>query len=135
MSQQQLSLFLILSFPTDLTGGADGSIKMFEFGTPKPVSVLRAAGAGPGITQIRFTRQGNKVKLTLCDNNVHALYLPSLSLPLSPSLPLSLPLPPSPSPSMVLLILVVSCHYGKAFKGITKSPTRSVHVQSNFLIF
>ncbi|XP_019849574.1 PREDICTED: dmX-like protein 2 isoform X3 [Amphimedon queenslandica] len=47
-----------------LTGGADGAVKMFEFGTPKPVSVLRAAGSGPGITQIRFTRQGNKYGIT-----------------------------------------------------------------------
>lgn len=45
----------------DLTGSADGSVRMFEFGTPKPVSVLRPAGSGPGITQIRFTQHGNKV--------------------------------------------------------------------------
>jgi WD40 repeat protein len=48
----------------DLTGGADGSIKMFEFGTPKPVSILRQAGAGLGVTQIKFTPQGNKYGVT-----------------------------------------------------------------------
>jgi WD40 repeat protein len=47
-----------------LTGGADGSIKMFEFGTPKPVSILRQAGAGLGVTQIKFTPQGNKYGVT-----------------------------------------------------------------------
>ncbi len=55
-------IYCVVCLLTDLTGSADGSVKMFEFSTPKPVSVLRQAGSGPGITQIRFTQQGNKVQ-------------------------------------------------------------------------
>ncbi len=46
---------------SDLTGSADGSVRLYEFGIEKALSVLRKAGAGPGITRIRFTPQGNKV--------------------------------------------------------------------------
>ena len=55
----------ILAFPElllDLTGSADGSVRMFEFGTEKAVSVQRPAGSAPGVTRIRFTPQGNKVE-------------------------------------------------------------------------
>ena len=50
-----------VSVCTDLTGSADGSVRLYEFGIERALSVLRKAGAGPGITRIRFTPQGNKV--------------------------------------------------------------------------
>ena len=48
---------------SDLTGSMDGSVVMWEFGTPHHVSVQRLPGTGASVTKIRFTPEGNKVQL------------------------------------------------------------------------
>ena len=49
----------------DLTGSMDGSVTMWEFGTPHHVSVQRSPGTGASVTKIRFTPEGNKVHCTI----------------------------------------------------------------------
>ena len=45
----------------DLTGSLDGSVVMWEFGTPRAVATQREPGTGGSVTKIRFTPEGNKV--------------------------------------------------------------------------
>lgn len=47
-----------------LTGSIDGSVTMWEFGTPRPVATQREPGTGGGVTKIRFTPEGNKFGVT-----------------------------------------------------------------------
>ena len=46
---------------SDLTGCMDGSVVMWEFGNPRPVSTQIPPGFGASVTMIRFTPEGNKV--------------------------------------------------------------------------
>jgi hypothetical protein len=62
--------FIILT-PSDLTGSMDGSVVMWEFGTPHYVSVQRSPGTGASVTKIRFTPEGNKVQLATCTLQSH----------------------------------------------------------------
>ena len=39
----------------------DGSVVMWEFGNPRPVSTQIPPGSGASVTMIRFTPEGNKV--------------------------------------------------------------------------
>lgn len=56
-------ILIINLTPLDLTGSMDGSVVMWEFGTPHHVSVQRSPGMGASVTKIRFTPEGNKVHL------------------------------------------------------------------------
>ncbi|XP_064390397.1 dmX-like protein 2 isoform X2 [Halichondria panicea] len=47
-----------------LTGCMDGSVVMWEFGNPRPVSTQIPPGFGASVTMIRFTPEGNKYGVT-----------------------------------------------------------------------
>ncbi|XP_064390424.1 dmX-like protein 2 isoform X2 [Halichondria panicea] len=47
-----------------LTGCMDGSVVMWEFGNPRPVSTQILPGSGASVTMIRFTPEGNKYGVT-----------------------------------------------------------------------
>ena len=50
-------------FISDLTGSADGSVRLWEWEHSQPLTVLRAPGNFPKVTKVLFNAQGNKVKL------------------------------------------------------------------------
>ena len=56
------------SFPffffIDLTGSADGSVRMWEWGHHQPLSLLRQPGCFSKVTKALFNAQGNKVSIT-----------------------------------------------------------------------
>ena len=45
----------------DLTGSADGSVRLWEWEHLQPLTVLRAPGNFPKVTKVLFNAQGNKV--------------------------------------------------------------------------
>lgn len=48
-------------FCTDLTGSADGCVRLWEWGHGQPVTSLRQPGTFPKVTKVLFNAQGNKV--------------------------------------------------------------------------
>lgn len=57
---------LILHVLTDLTGSADGSVRLYEWGHIQPLAMLRQPGAFPKVTKVLFSSQGNKVSIYKC---------------------------------------------------------------------
>lgn len=53
---------------TDLTGSADGSVRLYEWGHIQPLAMLRQPGAFPKVTKVLFSAQGNKVTIHLFCN-------------------------------------------------------------------
>lgn len=45
----------------DLTGSADGCVRLWEWGHGQPVATLRQPGTFPKVTKVLFNAQGNKV--------------------------------------------------------------------------
>lgn len=58
-----LTYRLILHVLTDLTGSADGSVRLYEWGHIQPLAMLRQPGAFPKVTKVLFSSQGNKVNI------------------------------------------------------------------------
>ena len=52
--------YLILSF-TDVTGGSDGSVRMYEFIHPDQIVQFRGAGQNDRVNKVQFNPLGNKV--------------------------------------------------------------------------
>ena len=44
-----------------MTGGADGAVRLWEWGHGHPITTLRQAGSFPKVTKVLFNAQGNKV--------------------------------------------------------------------------
>ena len=45
----------------DLSGGADGSVQLWEWGHIPNIAVARQPGSFPKVTKVLFNTQGNKV--------------------------------------------------------------------------
>ena len=54
----RLNWFVVI---TDLTGSADGSVRLWEWEHQQPLTVMRAPGTFPKVTKVLFNQQGNKV--------------------------------------------------------------------------
>lgn len=54
----------------DLTGGADGSVQLWEWGLPSCVWSPRAPGAFAKVTRVRFSDYGNKFAASDADGNL-----------------------------------------------------------------
>ncbi|XP_037874527.1 dmX-like protein 2 isoform X1 [Bombyx mori] len=61
--------------PLYLTGGADGSVQLWEFGHPSCVWSPRAPGAFAKVTRIRFSDYGNKFAASDADGNLAMWHL------------------------------------------------------------
>ncbi|KAJ8305005.1 hypothetical protein KUTeg_018588 [Tegillarca granosa] len=48
------------ALPHYLTGSADGSVRLYEWGHIQPLTMLRQPGAFPKVTKVLFNAQGNK---------------------------------------------------------------------------
>lgn len=48
---------------SDVTGGNDGSVRMFEFGHPEQILPYRGPNVNDRVNRIRFNTLGNKVGL------------------------------------------------------------------------
>lgn len=48
------------NLPHYLTGSADGSVRLYEWGHIQPLAMLRQPGAFPKVTKVLFSSQGNK---------------------------------------------------------------------------
>ncbi|XP_055901191.1 dmX-like protein 2 isoform X3 [Biomphalaria glabrata] len=48
------------TLPHYLTGGADGAVKLWEWGHNQPLATLRQSGSFPKVTKVLFNAQGNK---------------------------------------------------------------------------
>ncbi|XP_056021522.1 dmX-like protein 2 isoform X2 [Ostrea edulis] len=48
------------NLPHYLTGSADGSVRLYEWGHMQPLAMLRQPGAFPKVTKVLFSAQGNK---------------------------------------------------------------------------
>nr|XP_022328939.1 dmX-like protein 2 isoform X8 [Crassostrea virginica] len=48
------------NLPHYLTGSADGSVRLYEWGHIQPLAMLRQPGAFPKVTKVLFSAQGNK---------------------------------------------------------------------------
>ncbi|GFO28212.1 Dmx-like protein 2 [Plakobranchus ocellatus] len=46
--------------PHYMTGGADGAVRLWEWGHGHPITTLRQAGSFPKVTKVLFNAQGNK---------------------------------------------------------------------------
>ncbi|XP_059145859.1 dmX-like protein 2 isoform X3 [Physella acuta] len=46
--------------PHYLTGGADGAVRLWEWGHGQPITTLRQSGSFPKVTKVLFNAQGNK---------------------------------------------------------------------------
>ena len=62
---QWVSLYIhaknYLVFPQDLTGGNDGSLRMWEFGHEREIASYREAGKFQRVTKVHFSQHGSKV--------------------------------------------------------------------------
>lgn len=47
-----------------MTGGSDGSVRMFEFVHPDQIAQFRGSGQNERVNKIQFNPLGNKVRLT-----------------------------------------------------------------------
>ena len=54
--------FYFFSFPTDVAGGSDGSVRMFEFIHPDQIALFRPPGQNERVNKIAFNPMGNKVR-------------------------------------------------------------------------
>ncbi|XP_033750320.1 dmX-like protein 2 [Pecten maximus] len=48
------------NLPHYLTGGSDGSVRLYEWGHVQPLAMLRQPGVFPKVTKVLFSSQGNK---------------------------------------------------------------------------
>lgn len=48
------------NLPHYLTGGSDGSVRLYEWGHIQPLAMLRQPGVFPKVTKVLFSSQGNK---------------------------------------------------------------------------
>ncbi|XP_026493459.2 dmX-like protein 2 isoform X2 [Vanessa tameamea] len=72
------------SQPLYLTGGADGSVQLWEWGHPSCVWSPRAPGAFAKVTRVRFSDYGNKFAASDADGNLALWQLhPSASAPVA----------------------------------------------------
>lgn len=55
---------------SDLTGGQDGSVHLWEWGHPQPVAIPRPPGTYAKVTRVRFSQHGNKFGVADSDGNL-----------------------------------------------------------------
>lgn len=57
-------------FYSDLSGGQDGSVVLWEFNHQLPISTPRSPGTFAKVTRVAFNQQGNKFGVADTDGNL-----------------------------------------------------------------
>lgn len=71
------------NFFLDVTGGTDGSVRMFEFVHPDQITQFRGAGQNDRVNKIHFNSLGNKVSLYYSPNHMYQSVYCSIGLQVS----------------------------------------------------